>query len=495
LRDKATIHVKHDMVTVLDLGASVVKSDTIVEEELRQALKDNCLILENVPDHQKDWHPHSDEKVLDLVHPSLFPLVYGRSKVLPHGKLDLEDCTKAIGTGEVIPIPSNSDFHEHKEWDDGLDRQYWSDKFQWLPSDVTFTENNGVRIASYVNSLHPVHHKALYSVLEQLISRSIPLWDLVMNEIEWPPTIRIDMEQTEYKEKSDTFEPADKTKKPKGKGHDPSYGMRFHLGEDQSFPNRVLVLPEPGEYIPETRGELPFHLRTSFAREGIQVIVKLANIHLTPEKPTYDGGSWHVEGMLNEHICATSLYYYDNDNIEDSWLQFRQQTIDDSLSLKAYDQDDYEGVEEIYGVKQEETTMQEIGRVLVRDGRLLAFPNVMQHRVAPFSLVDPTKPGHRKILALFLVDPWQRIISTANVPPQQKDWWAGELGDAGQLDSLPADLLQQSDGVNGFPFSMEDAKGIREELMKERSIYVEKVNGKFNKTFDIHSSTKYRPIR
>jgi hypothetical protein len=30
---------------------------------------------------------------------------------------------------------------------------------------------------------------------------------------------------------------------------------------------------------------------------GFQVIFKLANIQLTPEKPSYNGGSWHVEGM------------------------------------------------------------------------------------------------------------------------------------------------------------------------------------------------------
>ena len=42
----------------------------------------------------------------------------------------------------------------------------------------------------------------------------------------------------------------------------------------------------------------------------IQVIVKLANIHLTPERPKYMGGSWHVEGMLNETIVASAIYYY-----------------------------------------------------------------------------------------------------------------------------------------------------------------------------------------
>jgi len=44
--------------------------------------------------------------------------------------------------------------------------------------------------------------------------------------------------------------------------------------------------------------------------------------------------------------------------------------------------------------------------------------------VSGFGLKDKTKPGHRRFIALWLVDPSQRIISTANVPPQRFDWWA-----------------------------------------------------------------------
>ena len=39
-------------------------------------------------------------------------------------------------------------------------------------------------------------------------------------------------------------------------------------------------------------------LKMMFTKRGLQVIVKLANIHLTPEKPEYGGGTWHVEGQL-----------------------------------------------------------------------------------------------------------------------------------------------------------------------------------------------------
>ena len=61
-----------------------------------------------------------------------------------------------------------------------------------------------------------------------------------------------------------------------------------------------LIMPEPKQFEPlETFNEdLGISLADDFKEKGLQVIVKLANIQLTPEKPTYDGGSWHVEGQL-----------------------------------------------------------------------------------------------------------------------------------------------------------------------------------------------------
>jgi len=47
----------------------------------------------------------------------------------------------------------------------------------------------------------------------------------------------------------------------------------------------------------------------------LQVIAKLANIVITPEKPDYNGGVWHVEGMENEHIVASGIYYHDATNV------------------------------------------------------------------------------------------------------------------------------------------------------------------------------------
>ena len=43
-------------------------------------------------------------------------------------------------------------------------------------------------------------------------------------------------------------------------------------------------------------------------------------------------------------------------------------------------------------------------------------------QVAPFELKDATRPGHRTILAFFLVDPAVPVVSTLEVPYQNRAW-------------------------------------------------------------------------
>ena len=79
-----------------------MKSDTTVPDALAQSLREHVRQLEDVPDAKKDWHPKSDDKVLDLLHPSLFPLTYHLTRVLPRGTVSLKDCATYTGMGEVV---------------------------------------------------------------------------------------------------------------------------------------------------------------------------------------------------------------------------------------------------------------------------------------------------------------------------------------------------------------------------------------------------------
>lgn len=124
-------------------------------------------------------------------------------------------------------------------------------------------------------------------------------------------------------------------------------------------------------------------------------------------------------------------------------------------------------------------TVQEVGDVVCQEGRLLTFPNILQHRVQPFELADPSKPGHRKILALFLVDPNIKIISTAHILPQRRDWWSEEVVETGVFNRLPKELQTQVFEHVDFPLGMDEAKEIRLKLMEERKDFVFRQNDAF----------------
>ena len=284
-----------------------------------------------MPARFKDWHPGSDGKVLDLVHPSLFPLLYGRSRILSSGTVELQDCTDFIGKGEVISTPDDSEILFDKSkgtygyWG-GTDPKFWSKAFQWLPCDVVFAGND-IKITSYINNLHPVLYADLYSVIEKFIANSIPLWDMTLTSMYRKREERILHDYTDYDY-------------PLGRTPPEELGDDWNACEHWIKTNRVLQRPEPRDFESYQQPiDIPISLRKGFEEHGLQVIVKLANIELTPEKPTYDGGSWHVEGQLNERICATSLYYYDSQNIVDSYLAFRHRIDgDEEFEMRTHGQ-------------------------------------------------------------------------------------------------------------------------------------------------------------
>jgi hypothetical protein len=56
---------------------------------------------------------------------------------------------------------------------------------------------------------------------------------------------------------------------------------------------RDPVLMEPFDFEPVTY-KVQRNLRKRFKDTGLQVIVKMASIELTPEKPDFPAGGWHV---------------------------------------------------------------------------------------------------------------------------------------------------------------------------------------------------------
>ncbi|KAF5665542.1 hypothetical protein FDENT_12561 [Fusarium denticulatum] len=219
---------------------------------------------------------------------------------------------------------------------------------------------------------------------------------------------------------------------------------------------RDAILPDPKHF--EDVDYAPKHgLREKFKKDGLQISVKMASIELTPEKSEFSAGSRHLEGEMNAKITAAALYCFDSENVTPSRLSFRLQTssyLNDEIKTG---QDSYNYLDRVFGTDLgiqgglARSCVQAYGDVDTPEGRLLAFPNVFQHRVSSFKLQDPTKPGHRRFIALWLVDPHRRILSTANLPPQQRDWWTGS-------GEVPSGLMD-----------VEEARAHRLKLMDERT--------------------------
>lgn len=89
----------------LEVFGNVVKSHTAISKGLQDALKKAVKPLKNFPEDQKDFRPSSDDKMLDLVHLSLFPVLYGKMRVLPDKGLGLESCFDYIGEAKSFPLP------------------------------------------------------------------------------------------------------------------------------------------------------------------------------------------------------------------------------------------------------------------------------------------------------------------------------------------------------------------------------------------------------
>ena len=97
--------------------------------------------------------------MLDLVHPSLYPVIYGRT------------VSKASGT-PLQPRPSD------------VNDMFISRRFQWLPSDFDVAEDGTVTLVSpYINNIHPEEHQKLMDIIPQVLEKAVPMFEWVLSDL------------------------------------------------------------------------------------------------------------------------------------------------------------------------------------------------------------------------------------------------------------------------------------------------------------------------
>ncbi|KAJ6474162.1 hypothetical protein C8R45DRAFT_935569 [Mycena sanguinolenta] len=319
-------------------------SDRLISDDLTERLKIAVSVLENVPDSEKDWHPGSNEQVLDLVHPSLYCIVYGRTHAY--------DSLLVTASNSRRPALLCND-HEC------LCKQLFSE----------------TRLDAFLDAIRALRPELKVEAIHTYCGSLLPMKPrLNQAKIFMQGYFSVNMAQGAY-ELSTT-----------------KLSCATGLQSLQEGPRRVQV--------------------ASITRSRRRVIYAVTN----------------------------------------------------RLFLARGTSENRERV--------------------TKRGRALSWPNQYQHRVSPFELADPSKPGHRKILAIFLVDPTiNHIPSTTVVPPQQAEWATEalqeSLEDSGSLVSrLPqevADLVKEQ-----LPTTFmrhEEAEEYRVALMKERKVFVRKHSG------------------
>lgn len=121
--------------------------------------------------------------VQDLVHPSMYPLVHGRSRIMKDEAVGVNDAIeKWAGKGEIIPLGAERhggtrDATWGYQGSNAGRYYYWSNTYQWLPANMAFQEDGTVKFTSYINNIHPTRYPEIYRTIEKLVETTLPLWD------------------------------------------------------------------------------------------------------------------------------------------------------------------------------------------------------------------------------------------------------------------------------------------------------------------------------
>lgn len=131
-------------------------------------------------------------------------------------------------------------------------------------------------------------------------------------------------------------------------------------------------------------------------RKESRVLIKLTQIN-----GDYSGTHWHLEGLKQEGIMATGIIYFDSNDIEDQYLEFKQGIDSEDVNDIDYNQGESGFVEHHYKIINEEPGYVNLGKI--KTDNMLFWKNNLVHKVLPYKETKQGK-GYRKLLVFFLVD-------------------------------------------------------------------------------------------
>ncbi|KAI8587562.1 hypothetical protein BDZ88DRAFT_236165 [Geranomyces variabilis] len=428
----------HDAVSM-----SVLAADDAVPNDLRRDLAQSLNAI--AAKGKNEFHPWTNGKVLDVIHPSFFPFVKGVSHVVDHplyGESEDEDDEDDEYDGETNrpppPVRRPSLPHAPPRISPLLA------KYHWLPSDVQVSPEGAVRFLSPIPQLDGPQHAALHAQVAALLTGCIPLWERTLSQPLAGRRLQVVVKAVNY-----LLAP--------GQTHEGHWQLEGLPG-DRILASAIYCY----ESAPEIRDfGLAFRARRDRVRplrfgcanttHVRDLVLSAATTHHVPLFTDLDAAleSELVVAAMEEHHHCTDRSF-------------------------------------------------EIGACPTRQGRLLVFPNGnVQHRIAGLKNMDrrqsdaaaiPATISQHKTLSLYLVDPAVRVRSTRTVPPQQ--WERIRPGVArcvakaaqralGNGRGLPGEMVEKIVGWCKWGMTMQEARAHRICLTRERRVYVDAINAEW----------------
>jgi hypothetical protein len=316
-RWRAFLFKKLGLTLVFD---AIIKSDAVISSQVHDKLKVLALPLEETRVMGQSFN---SQKIVD---PARHPLAYGVTRVIQNEVINMDHCLKSIGRGvplslhEADPLAAPEEINQRAKttpeftgptqppprvdpWGSPpeLPPYRWCDeKFQLIPCDLSLHQDRW-RITSYVNDLHPAHHRELYTVIEEIINQCVQPWNecLAHWTARWN---RIPLRRVVFRP------PLRNVVVPEGLFDDTALEW-IAWKVDRWRKRRSIKLPEPAEFHSSKFPQPNLDLVQQFGPTGIQVLVQLEIVSLNPAKVGAKSqlvikNDWHLQGHM---VCLVGL--------------------------------------------------------------------------------------------------------------------------------------------------------------------------------------------
>ncbi|KAK6518613.1 hypothetical protein TWF506_005748 [Arthrobotrys conoides] len=410
----------------------VWRADNVISPKIKEELIAAVATLENVPDKKENWRAGSDGQILDLVDPFRWPVRFGHT-------LD-----QRTGKPLVYPrrafIPSNTDNRY-------ILRNESSSYFR-LPSEfLTSEDGKYTQIRSYISNLHsPEQKQAFYPLIESIFPHFVALFEHVLAELAsirsgWTrghgcvhdggrnPGAETKLQRpkagittTDYLAKRKAIFAQFASGGPTTASYlDSTKPLCWRHRSCQNQKRACEGISHKASVIQVNENETPldprliwtppkFYGAHNLKGRSLKIILQLTNTLLTPQSPVYEeSDSWHNQWSLNESIVAIGVYYYAEENITETRLKFETVCADFFRVNCRCGRSDF--------------SVDRTDKIVTKEDRCIAYPNILKRKVESFELVDKTKPGYQKKLIFYLCEPSlaHEMPTSRIVAPQQPE--------------------------------------------------------------------------